>query len=275
MIQAVLHPLYQGFALVIGMVVGSFLGVCVSRLPEGRSLWTPSACPRCGTRIGWRDNVPVLSWVALGARCRHCSASIPASYPLIEVLGGLLGWLVYRRILPTPAELDPAHGAAWVLYFGFVAALVVSAATDVRHHVIPEETSTYAIPVGVVGSAALGWLGYDGWPYVGWQQSVLGVVLAGGFFWLLAVAHVYIRGEVGLGAGDVKLVAMIGAFVGAIPGSWLVMLIGSFLGATVALVHMVGTGRRSYLPFGPSLALAGVVYLLYGDLILPGVGPGR
>ncbi|MCA9568671.1 MAG: prepilin peptidase, partial [Myxococcales bacterium] len=128
-----LYPLYQGVAFVFGLVIGSFWNVCIARWPEDRSVVAPrSACPACGTPIAARDNVPVLSWLVLGGRCRACGTPIAPTYPLVELLGGLLAFLAWRRFVPTPADLDVAHVAAALVYFVFVSALVVGAFIDIR-----------------------------------------------------------------------------------------------------------------------------------------------
>ncbi|MEQ1507546.1 MAG: prepilin peptidase, partial [Myxococcota bacterium] len=164
----------QGFAVVYGLVIGSFLAVCIQRLPEDRSLRVPSACERCGAKLGWTENIPLVSYLALRGRCRHCGSRIPPLHPLVEALGGLLGWLVYRRVIADPADLDAAHAAAWVVRFGFLALLVVAAYVDVRHRIIPDQTSIYAVPFGIAAAVVLGWLGYDGFGTVTWQLAVLG-----------------------------------------------------------------------------------------------------
>jgi leader peptidase (prepilin peptidase)/N-methyltransferase len=215
--------------------------------------------------VRWRDNVPVVSWLALRGRCRDCGAPISALYPLVELLSGLLAWVLFRRLVPDPADLDAAHMAAWVVQFAFLALLVVAAFVDVRHRIIPDETSIYAVPIGIAGAVLLESVGWDGWLAIGWRQAVLGAAIWGGMFALFSIGSMYVTGQVALGWGDVKLAAMLGAFLGAWPGTLVVLIAGSVLGATVGIVFTVVQQRRVYLPFGPPLALAAAAYVLWGE----------
>lgn len=262
----------QGFALLYGLVIGSFLNVCLVRLPEDRSLLPRSACPSCGNAISWRDNVPVVSWLLLRGRCRHCQTPISAVYPLVELLGGLLAVLLFRRMIADPADLDVAHAAAWVVQYAFLCLLVVAAYVDVRHRIIPDQTSVYAIPFGVAGALLLQWLGYDGWLAIGWQQSVIGAAIWGVTFAFIAWVALYLTDQVALGWGDVKLAAMLGAFLGA-PGTFLVLMFGSIFATVAGIAATLIQWRRVYLPYGPPLALAAVVYVLWGEPIARALFP--
>lgn len=264
----------QGFAVAYGLALGSFLANCIVRLPEDRSLLVPSSCPRCGARVRWHDNVPVLSWLVLRGRCRDCRAPISPLYPLVELLGGLLGWILFRRIFASPADIDAAHAVAWVVQFAFLSLLVVAAAVDVRHRIIPDETSIYAVPFGILGAAALQWLGWDGWIAVGWKASVIGATVWGGLFAAFSWGTSYVTGHDALGWGDVKLAAMVGAFLGAFPGAFLVVLWGSLLGAVVGIAVTIVQRRRAWLPYGPPLAVAGVLYVLWGEMLVRALFPG-
>ncbi len=257
----------QIFAVLYGLAIGSFLAASVVRIPEARSLWVPSSCPRCATRLRWRDNVPVLSWAWLRGRCRSCEGPISALYPLIELLSALLALLVCRHLIQTPADVDLAHFAAWALQFGFLALLIVAATVDTRHRIIPDETSVYAIPAGIAGHALLGWLGYDGWMSIDWREAVLGTLLWGGGFAAFSWGALFLLGKEGLGWGDVKLAAMFGAFLGALPGGLAAITIGTLCAVAGGLAATLATWGRVYLPFGPPLAVGGALYVLYGDLI--------
>ena len=258
----------QVFAVLYGLAIGSFLAVCVVRLPEDRSLLVPSSCPHCAHKIRWRDNIPVLSWLWLRARCRDCGERIGSLHPALEALGAVLALLVFRHVFRGPEDLDLAHAAAWVVQFSFLSLLVVAAAVDVRHRIIPDQTSSLAVPFGIAAAVLLQWLGYDGWLAIGWRASVAGAVLWGGAFWLFSWGAFLMTGQVALGWGDVKLVAMLGAFLGAYPGAFLVVLMGSVLGSVVGILFTAVQWRRVYLPYGPPLAIAGAIYVLWGDLIL-------
>ncbi|MCB9673707.1 MAG: prepilin peptidase [Alphaproteobacteria bacterium] len=264
-----LYALYAVFSVLFGLVLGSFWNVCIARWPEDRSVIHPrSQCPSCGTMVEARDNVPVVSWLLLGRKCRTCGWPIPATYPLTEVLGGLLGFLVFRRFVPTPFDLDPAHLAAAALYFVFVGALVIGSFVDIRHRILPDEVTIYAIPVGVLGCALLEVLGYTGWMAVGWRQAVVGALLGGVFFGGMALAALFVSGREALGWGDVKLLAMIGSFLGAHPAIVAVTMMASITGSVVGIGMTIWHQRRVYLPFGPNLALWALVYLLYGDELM-------
>jgi leader peptidase (prepilin peptidase)/N-methyltransferase len=269
-----LYPLHQLTAFAIGLCLGSFLNVCILRIPEDRSLWSPpSACPVCGTAIAWHDNVPVLSWLVLRARCRSCHTPISPMYPLIELLMGLLAWLLFRRFVPTPAHVDAANLAAWTVYTGFVFLVLLAAYTDLRTRIIPELASLWAIPIGLGAAALLEGLGYHGWLAIGWRASVLGALLGGASMGGLALIWRALFGREGLGNGDVRLVAMMGAFLGPLPGLWMVLLLGSFLGAFAGLLALSVLRRSAFMPFGPSLSAAGILYVLYGDVIVARLFP--
>jgi leader peptidase (prepilin peptidase)/N-methyltransferase len=272
-----LSLLGAAFAAIYGLVIGSFLAVCIVRLPEDRSLLVPSSCPRCGARVRWSDNVPVFSWLWLRGRCRDCGGRISPLHPLVEGLSGVLAVLVYRQVFVDPGDLDLAHMLAWVYRFGFVALLIVAGAVDIRHRIIPDQTSIYAVPLGVAGAALLAWMGYheEAAPMaLSWQHSVMGAAACGGFF-LLVYATVRLIARVeGLGWGDVKLVAMFGAFLGVYPAPMFVLLAASLTAAVVGLLQIALTGRRTGLPLGPHLSLAGIAYVLYGDVLLKALVPG-
>ena len=259
----------QAFAAVYGLVIGSFLAVCIVRLPEDRSLLVPSACPHCGARVRWFDNVPVLGWMWLRGRCRSCAAPISPLYPLVELLGGLLGWLVFRQLFLDPADVDLAHVAAWVVRFGFLCLLVVAAAVDVRHRIIPDETSIYAVPFGLAGAALLGVLGFEGAGFPSFAEAVFGAAAWGGLFVVLSWSGRFVFGADALGWGDVKLVTMFGAFLGPVPGTLMALLVGSLLGSAVGLAALVIQRRRTALPFGPPLAVGAAAVALWGEVLAP------
>jgi leader peptidase (prepilin peptidase) / N-methyltransferase len=262
-------PVGQAFAVLYGLVIGSFLAVCIVRLPEDRSLLVPSACPHCAAKVRWHDNVPVLGWLWLRGRCRSCGEAISPLYPLVELLTALLAWLVFRKVFVDPADLDLAHIVAWVTRFGFLCLLVVAAAVDVRHRIIPDQTSIYAVPFGIAAAALLAWLGFDavGWP--GWQEALLGAAFWGALFAALSLAGRFVMGVDALGWGDVKLVTMFGAFLGVLPGTLLALLFGSLIGSAVGLGALAVQRRRTALPFGPPLALGAAVVALWGDALVP------
>lgn len=262
------------FSAVYGLAIGSFLAVCIERLPEDRSLLSPSSCTRCGAPVRWRDNVPVLSFLMLRGRCRDCGAEIPAFHPVVEALGAVVALLLFRRIVPDAAAIDGAHVGLWVVRLGFVSAMIVAAAVDVKHRIIPDEVSIYAVPIGVLAAFALERAGLEGWWLVPWRSAVLGAAAWGGGFGLISFVGEFAFGQPVLGWGDVKLAAMIGAFLGVFPGGFGVVFLASVLGSILGVLATVWWRRRLYLPFGPPLALAAAAWAIWGDAVMAVVFPG-
>lgn len=264
-----LWRLYLGFGVALGLIIGSFLNVVIARLPEDRSVVSPpSACPRCNTPIAPRDNVPVLSWLLLRGRCRSCAAPISSLYPTIELLTGALAAALYLRLLPGPEALDLPHAAAFLVHLVFVAMLIAITFIDLRHYIIPDEMSVYAIPFAVAAMALLEQLGWAG--AIGWRSSVLGALFGGGA--LIAIMGLYylLRRRQGMGWGDPKMLGMIGAFLGAVPALPVVIFVSATAASAVGIALLVlrrgkGVGMQTALPFGPFLALGAVVYLLHGE----------
>jgi leader peptidase (prepilin peptidase)/N-methyltransferase len=234
--------------LLFGLVIGSFLNVVVARLPEGRSLWRPrSACPGCGTLIAWYDNVPLVSFILLRGRCRACGMAIARRYPIVEAATGLLFALAYLVLGPT---LD------FVVAAVLLSGLVAITAIDLSHQIIPDAITLPGILVGVIANLAT--------HRVTWIESFLGVVVGGGIFFVIILAS---RG--GMGGGDMKLGAMLGAFLGWKLGL-LALLLGVLSGGVVALGLLIlgRKGRKEAIPFGPFLALGGAITLLWGEKLL-------
>ena len=265
--------MYAFFAVLFGLVFGSFANVLIARLPQDASLWTPSHCPRCGHRVRWYDLVPVLSWVWLRGRCRDCGTKISPTYPLVELLGGLLGYLLYVRFIDDIGDLVLPNVLAFVVFGAFLVALVVAFFVDLRHQIIPEQTSTWLIPVGVLGTVALWVTGLDGFPAVSWEQSVLGALVGGAGLAAIAIAYRMLTGTDGMGFGDAKLLAMIGSFLGALPGMWIVMIFASFIGVAIHLVVILIRRRSGYVPFGPAMIVSTLIYFFYGDAVVPLILP--
>lgn len=240
------------FAILFGLMVGSFCNVCIHRLPKGESVIAPrSRCPACGTAIRPLDNVPLLSFLWLRGRCRDCGAAISWRYPLVEALtGGLFG----AAVLAFGPSLR-----------GFVAALLLAALVvvtfiDLEHQVIPDEVTLVGLPVGLVASLL------TGWPPV--AEALLAALGGAGGFYLLAVyGEVAFQREV-LGGGDVKLAGMLGAFLGGrgfLLASFLACLAGGLVGGF--LLATGRAGRGTLLPFGPFLAFGAVASLFFGDAL--------
>jgi leader peptidase (prepilin peptidase)/N-methyltransferase len=241
------------FAFVVGAVIGSFLNVCIHRLPAGESVvYPPSHCPGCGARIRSWDNIPLLSYLLLRGRCRSCAGAISLRYPLVEALSGILLVLLLYGF-----GLAPKLG----VYGAFVAALIVVTFIDLDHQIIPDVISLPGIVVGLVASA----LG-QGPPLL---ESALGALVGGGILYAVAVGYHALTGREGMGGGDIKLLAMIGAFLGW-RGVLVSLIIGSFTGAVVgiSLILVRRQDRQVPIPFGPFLALGALCALAFGDRLI-------
>jgi len=240
------------FAGAFGAIVGSFLNVCIYRLPIGKSIvWPASACPRCQRRLSWYENIPVLSFLALGGRCRTCREAISIRYPLIEALTAVMFALAWWGYGPGPL-------LASRVIFG--CALIVLFAIDLEHHLLPNAITLPGIGVGFV---------FSFFAEPGWSASLIGILVGGGVLYGTAEAYYRVRHEEGLGMGDVKMLAMVGAFVG-----WeltLLTLMMASLGGTVIGVILIATGRGSMkyaLPFGTFLALGAAAAAAIGPAVL-------
>ena len=240
-------------AFFLGAVIGSFLNVCVWRVPRGESIVYPrSRCPNCDDAIRPRDNVPLVSYALLRGRCRACGGAISFRYPAIEALTGVMLVLLLHRF-----GLSLALG----VYTAFVAALIVVSFIDLDHQIIPDVISLPGIVLGLVVSA----LG-QGPPLL---DSVVGVLVGGGILYAVAVGYHAWTGREGMGGGDIKLLAMIGAFLGW-RGVLITLIIGSFTGAVVGTSLIVARRAESRIPipFGPFLALGAVCALAFGDQLI-------
>ena len=239
------------FAMVFGLALGSFLNVCIYRIPLKKSIVRPpSSCPQCGARIRFYDNIPVISYIMLLGRCRHCRTPISLRYPLVEILIGLVSVALFIKF-PSRAN--------YILFFLFTAALLAIAFIDLQHKIIPDVISLPGILVG---------LAFSFFPSatISPIEALIGGVGGGGFLLLVGTAFEKLTGREGMGGGDVKLLAMIGAWMGwkALP---FIILISSLTGAVIGGVSLVISrqGMRSRIPFGPFLALGALVFLFFGD----------
>ena len=256
-------------ALLFGLCLGSFLNVCIARMPQDKSVVRPpSHCPSCRTDIAWYDNIPVVSWLLLRGRCRVCASPISRVYPLVELLTGLLIWCVWRDVIGAATIVSLGHAVTFLYYSIFVMMLVGLTFIDVRYHIIPDEFSIYAVPIGVAGAWAVQQAG--GSAHITWQYSVVGALVGGGFLAAIAGTFWLIRREEGMGMGDIKLLAMIGSFLGAFPALLVVLILSSVIGSVVGITMILMRGRsmRMAVPFGPFLALGALAYLLYGEALV-------
>jgi len=241
--------------VLFGLAVGSFLNVVVWRLPREKSIVSPSSrCPSCDTPIRPWDNVPVISYLLLRGKCRYCGARISPRYPLVEVLNAGLWALMYWRF-----------GMGWHLpvYLVFVSALVAITFIDLDFQIIPDSITLPGIPLGLLAGIFLLPDPMARMMALGWKSSLGGAALGFGLFYIVAVLS---RG--GMGGGDIKFMAMVGALMG-----WRAVLLTTFLGSLagsvlgIFLMVVRGKGRKTKIPFGPYLALGALLTLVLGQEI--------
>ncbi len=281
-------PLLSAFALgaafLHGATVGSFLNVVAHRLPLGLSVVHPrSRCPACLTSVAARDNVPIVSWLLLGARCRGCKGRIAARYPAVEFFAGLLAaHIAWTIAIRTGAVLDPRAWAHAVVVFALSAALLAASLIDADHQILPDTITKPGMWAGplivsflpelVLGSSLTPppWLPGACASWSPWltalSVSVAGVAVGGGVVWAIGAIGSRVMGKEAMGFGDVKFLAMIGGFVGP-GGAVLALVLAAFAGSLGGLVRLVMT-RDHYIPFGPFLALGGYVVALHGGEII-------
>ena len=236
-----------------GLTIGSFLNVCICRIPAGESIvFPPSHCPKCAAAISHRDNIPLLSYLLLRGRCRSCGGAISLRYPAVEALTGIMLVLLVQRFGVSPQL---------AVYGIFVAALIVISFIDLDHQIIPDVISLPGIVLGLIFSA----LG-QGPPLI---DSAIGVLVGGGILYAVAVGYHAITGREGMGGGDIKLLAMIGAFLGW-QAVFVTLILGSFAGSVIgiALILVQGKDSRVPIPFGPFLACGALCALAFGEELI-------
>jgi leader peptidase (prepilin peptidase)/N-methyltransferase len=254
---------------VVGLIIGSFINVCIYRLPKGLSVVFPrSRCPHCERLIRPWENIPILSFVFQKGRCRGCGHPIGWVYPAVEVLTAICFLVLYLKFDLT---------ASFLLNAFFVTLIIALIFIDLFDRILPDLITLGGTVCGVLlaplqspefmsGPGSLSW----GGPLLGsYVASVLGVLLGGGFLWLVAMLYLKLRRIEGMGLGDVKMMAMVGAFLGW-QFAWLTILVGSFLGAILGggYIWLRGRGRRYELPFGSFLGIAAIAITLSGPGLL-------
>jgi leader peptidase (prepilin peptidase) / N-methyltransferase len=314
----IVYAYFMTIAGLLGLIVGSFLNVVIYRLPERLSVVSPrSRCPACETPIAWYDNVPVLSWTFLRGRCRHCGVGISARYTLVELLTCGVALVVFWQVVPAVDlhHVAPALGGTgeivavaapvrwqdlltWLYLFVFFSGLIAVFFIDLDHYIVPNQITYPLIPLGVAGSAGLWYVGAN---VVSPLQSALGVLAGGGVLYAVAMGGSWLFNRQAMGMGDVKLLALIGAFLGAWPTLLVVLLLSSVAGSVIGIaLRVLGRARTSepldpdeqraleadeapdgdpedeepggptfhYIPYGPFLVLGAFAWFLIGDWIL-------
>lgn len=241
------------FSFLFGAICGSFLNVCIYRMPLDQSVVSPgSHCMGCGAQVRWFDNIPIISWFLLRGRCRRCAAPFSIRYPLIEALTGLLSVLLMLRFGP---------GLPYLIYFCLTAALVVITFIDFDHQIIPDEISLPGIGLGLLCSFFL--------PQPGWLSSLLGIIAGWGSLAAIFYTYLWLTGKEGMGGGDAKLLAMLGGFLGLAAVPFIIFissLVGTIVGVSLMLIQK--KGRHLAIPFGPYLAAGGLLYIFYGPQLI-------
>lgn len=255
-----------------GACMGSFLNVCIYRIPREESVISPgSHCPHCKKAIQWYDNIPLISFCALRARCRHCQGAISPRYVIVETLIAVLFVMVWLKADPAPfLAMAPIHSFPiipifWLVIFG----LALGTFVDLEHMIIPDRVSLGGIVLGLCFSAIAPALHGQPNAYGGFISSLLGASLGVGVLWGIAVLGKLIFRKDAMGMGDVKLMGAIGAFLGW-PAVIFTLMISSFLGAIFG-VSMILAGKKemqSRIPFGPYIAVAALIWMLWGPTIL-------
>mgnify|MGYP001430220774 CR=1 FL=1 len=250
-----LSPLFLvlGVVFILGSSIGSFLNVCIYRVPNGESIVSPpSSCPKCKNRLRWYHNIPVLGYAFLGGRCGFCGLPISLRYPFVEILTGALFLLVFYYFCFCPLSF---------VYWLFLSLLIVVSFIDLDHQVIPDVISIPGIFLGLICSFLI--------PWIDWFDSFLGAFLGAAILLSIALLYKYLVGRDGMGMGDVKLLAMLGSFLGwksIFPIVFLASLIGTVIGVPLMMARRQ-TGALA-LPFGPFLAFAATIYLFWGEAII-------
>lgn len=241
-----------------GACIGSFLNVCVYRIPLDLSLNKPrrSFCPTCKASIAWYDNIPLVSYFLLRGRCRHCHASISPRYVVVELVTAVLFLLVWLKYGWSPLTL---------IYLFMVAGLIVATFVDLEHLIIPDRISLGGMPVGLFLSALFPLLHGADHPLTGFMRSGIGLLAGFGILWLVATLGKMAFKKDAMGFGDVKLLGAIGAFVGW-HGVLFTIMISSLAGSVIGL-SFIFSGKKEWqsrIPYGPYLALAAVIWILWG-----------
>ncbi len=241
------------FTFIFGLCIGSFLNVCIYRIPASESISHPrSRCTNCNELIPFYDNIPVLSYLLLRGKCRFCREPISLRYPIIELLTGLFALTTFLKYGLSLEAL---------IYFVFIAALLVITFVDIDHQIIPDIISLPGIPIFFLAGFGLS--------QINWLDSLIGILVGGGSLFLVAWVYSLITKEEGMGGGDIKLLAMIGAVIGW-KGVLFTIFVASAVGTLAGILVMLKSRKRMRLkiPFGPFLAIGGIAYIFFGPQLI-------
>ncbi|MDM7987278.1 MAG: prepilin peptidase [Smithella sp.] len=247
-------------AFIFGAAIGSFLNVCIFRLPEERSIVKPaSQCPHCHHPIRYSDNIPIISFLLLGGKCRDCGAKISWRYPLAELITALLSLALFFKF---------GLSLNFFIFFIFTAVLIIITFIDLDHQIIPDVLTLPGIPLFFLAAVFL--------VKVPWKDALIGLLIGGGVLMTIAIVYEFITKREGMGGGDIKLLAMIGGFFG-----WqsliFVLLFSSFTGAIIGITAMIikKQDTKYAVPFGPFLSAAAVAYIFWGEAFMRFLIPVR
>ncbi len=245
--------LVEVFVFIFGLCIGSFLNVCIYRLPSSQSITRPrSHCPNCGELIRFYDNIPVLSFLVLRGQCRYCRKTISFRYPVVEILSGLFALVTFLKYGVTLEA---------IIYYVFITALLVITFIDIDHQIIPDIITLPGIPLFFIAGFAL--------PRLTYIDSIIGIFAGGGSLFLVAWVYQLLTKKEGMGGGDIKLLAMIGALIGW-QGVLFTIFVASAVGTVSGILVMLKARKSMKLaiPFGPFLAIGGIAYIFIGPQLI-------
>ncbi|CAB1077915.1 Leader peptidase (Prepilin peptidase) (EC / N-methyltransferase (EC [Olavius algarvensis Delta 1 endosymbiont] len=245
--------LVEVFVFLLGLCIGSFLNVCIYRLPASQSIAYPgSKCQSCEKPIAFYDNIPVLSYLWLKGRCRHCGVKFSLRYPMVELLTGVAAWVTFVKF---------GLSAEALIYFIFIACLLVVTFIDLDHRIIPDVITLPGIPICFAASFLL--------PALDFKAALLGILVGGGSLFMVAWVYSLITKKDGMGGGDIKLLAMMGALLGW-QGVVFTIFVSSLVGTLsgIALMLQSHKGMKLAVPFGPFLAIGGLTYIFFGTQLI-------
>ncbi len=246
---------------IFGLITGSFLNVCIYRIPRNISIiWPASRCPSCNVPIKFYDNIPIISYVFLGGKCRYCKNSISFRYPMIEFLNGLFYVITINRF-----------GIEWhsIFYFVLCSSLIVITFIDFDFQIIPDRITLPGIIIGLIAGSLFLPDPFSRFSNLGWKSSIIGSFTGFALYSLIAFTGSKIFKKEAMGGGDIKMMAMVGAVIGW-KGIILTTFLGSLSGSIAGIFSMIIRGREkgSIIPFGPFLAFGSIISLCYGQEIL-------